>query len=103
MSQGSGPAAKWRHSMPEGIHEELLIDSQWLGAHRGDPALVLIDTRPPAEYWAGHLEGARHFDPFPFHHSDTSEAGLNEFRGQLIWIFSALGISGRETAVFYGR
>jgi thiosulfate/3-mercaptopyruvate sulfurtransferase len=80
---------------------ELLLSPQSLAARSGDPALVLIDTRPAAEYWAGHLEGARHFDPFPFHHSDTGDAAMNEFRGQLAWIFSALGISGRETVVFY--
>jgi thiosulfate/3-mercaptopyruvate sulfurtransferase len=80
---------------------EFLINSEWLLDRRGDPAVVVVDTRPPAEYWAGHLEGARHFDPFPFHHSDTGEAGLNEFHGQLAWIFSALGITGRETVVFY--
>jgi thiosulfate/3-mercaptopyruvate sulfurtransferase len=80
---------------------EFLIGPEWLMAHRGDPDVVLVDTRPPAEYWVGHLEGARHFDPFPFHHSDTGEAGMNEFRGQLAWIFSALGITSRETVVFY--
>jgi thiosulfate/3-mercaptopyruvate sulfurtransferase len=80
---------------------EFLIGSQWLAARSGDPAVVLIDTRPPAQYWAGHLEGARHFDPFPFHHSDTGETGLNEFCGQLAWIFSALGITRLETVVFY--
>jgi thiosulfate/3-mercaptopyruvate sulfurtransferase len=80
---------------------EFLVDSQWLAARSGESAVVLIDTRPPAEYWAGHLEGARHFDPFPFHYSDTGDAAMNEFRGQLSWIFSALGITGRETVVFY--
>jgi thiosulfate/3-mercaptopyruvate sulfurtransferase len=80
---------------------EFLVDGHWLAAHRGDPHVVLVDTRPPADYWAGHLDGARHFDPFPFHHSDTSEGGLREFNGQLAWIFSALGISGLETVVFY--
>lgn len=78
---------------------EFLVDAKWLSAHRGNVAL--IDTRPPADYWAGHLEGALNFDPFPFHHSDTSEAGLREFRGQLAWIFSALGITSNETVVFY--
>jgi thiosulfate/3-mercaptopyruvate sulfurtransferase len=80
---------------------EFLIGPEWLAARRGDPALVLVDTRPPAEYWAGHLEGARHFDPFPFHQSDTGDAAMNEFRGQLAWIFSALGITGHETVMFY--
>jgi thiosulfate/3-mercaptopyruvate sulfurtransferase len=80
---------------------DFLIDAEWLAARRGDPAVVLVDTRPAAEYWAGHLEGARHFDPFPFHHSDTSDTAMNEVRGQLAWIFSVLGITGRETVVFY--
>jgi thiosulfate/3-mercaptopyruvate sulfurtransferase len=80
---------------------EFLVDAKWLAAHRGNAAVVLVDTRPPADYWAGHLEGARHFDPFPFRHSDTSEGGLREFRGQLAWIFSALGITDKDTVVFY--
>ena len=78
---------------------EVLADARWLEAHRG--GVVLIDARPAAEFWAGHLEGARHFDPFPFHHSDTTEAGVREFQGQLGWIFSALGLTGGETAACY--
>ncbi|MGH7838811.1 MAG: sulfurtransferase, partial [Candidatus Binataceae bacterium] len=80
---------------------QYLVDAAWLRAHRDNRDIVLIDTRPAADYWAGHLEGARHFDPFPFHHSDTSEAGLRNFRGQLQWVFSAIGISGKETVVAY--
>src|SRR5579863_3449956 len=80
---------------------QILVDSRWLSEHRTDPSVVLIDTRPAKDFWAGHLRGARHFDPFPFHHTDTSERGLAEFGAQLEWIFSALGISGRETVVFY--
>jgi thiosulfate/3-mercaptopyruvate sulfurtransferase len=82
------------------IGQDLLVDTAWLAARAGD-GLVLIDTRPAADFWQGHLEGARHFDPFPFHHSDTSEPAMREFRGQLEWIFSALGIRGDETVVFY--
>jgi thiosulfate/3-mercaptopyruvate sulfurtransferase len=78
---------------------ELLADSAWLSANRSGAAL--IDTRPAADFWKGHLVGARHFDPFPFHHSDTGEAGLREFRGQLEWVFSALGLTGDETVVCY--
>ncbi|MGH8275147.1 MAG: sulfurtransferase [Steroidobacteraceae bacterium] len=80
---------------------QYLVDAAWLRAHRDNRDIVLIDTRPAADYWAGHLEGARHFDPVPFHHSDTSEAGLRNFRGQLQWVFSAIGISGKETVVAY--
>jgi thiosulfate/3-mercaptopyruvate sulfurtransferase len=80
---------------------EFLVDARWLAEHRNDPDVILVDTRAPADYWAGHLAGARHFDPFPFHHTDTSEAALREFRGQLEWIFSALGIGASATVVCY--
>jgi thiosulfate/3-mercaptopyruvate sulfurtransferase len=80
---------------------KLIVDARWLREHRGDPDVILIDTRPAKDFHAGHLSGARHFDPFPFHHTDTSERGIAEFGAQLKWIFSALGITGRETVVFY--
>ncbi len=80
---------------------QYLVDARWIRERRGDPSVVLIDTRAAAEYWGGHLARARHFDPFPFHYYDTSDKGLKEFRAQLQWIFSALGITGRETVVFY--
>jgi thiosulfate/3-mercaptopyruvate sulfurtransferase len=80
---------------------DILLDGRWLREHYGDSSVVAIDTRPAAEYRAGHLKGARHFDPFPFHHLDTGETGMREFRGQLEWVFSALGITGEETLVCY--
>jgi len=80
---------------------ELIVDARWLREHRDDTSLILVDTRPVKDFHAGHLSGARHFDPFPFHHTDTSERGIAEFGAQLQWIFSALGITGRETVVFY--
>jgi thiosulfate/3-mercaptopyruvate sulfurtransferase len=81
--------------------EKLTVDARWLQERLGDASVILIDTRPAKDYHAGHLSGARHFDPFPFHHTDTSERGVAEFGAQLQWIFSALGITGRETVVFY--
>ena len=74
---------------------------EWIREHRDDAVVILIDTRPAKDFHAGHLRGARHFDPFPFHHTDTSERGIAEFDAQLQWIFSALGIGARETVVFY--
>src|SRR6202040_3996898 len=80
---------------------EKIVDARWLREHRDDADLILIDTRPAKDFRAGHLEGARHFDPFPFHHTDTSERGVAEFGAQLQWIFSALGICEQDTVVFY--
>jgi len=87
--------------MMAGEQNEILVDARWLGAHRTDRDVVLVDTRAPADFRAGHLQGARHFDPFPFHHLDTGASGMREFRAQLEWIFSALGVTGSETLVFY--
>lgn len=80
---------------------DFLADARWFQEHRGDRDLVIVDTRAADDFWAGHLEGARHFDPFPFHCYDSSERGTGEFKGQLAWIFSALGITARKMVVFY--
>jgi thiosulfate/3-mercaptopyruvate sulfurtransferase len=80
---------------------DFLVSAQWLREHRDDPGLVVVDTRSTDDYWKGHLEGARHFDPFPFHSYDTGAHGQAEFRAQLKWIFSTLGITTRHTVVFY--
>jgi thiosulfate/3-mercaptopyruvate sulfurtransferase len=80
---------------------DFIVDARWLNEHRGDANLVIVDTRSGKDFWAGHLAGARHFDPFPFHHSDSSERGTKEFQAQLAWIFSALGIATRHAVVCY--
>jgi thiosulfate/3-mercaptopyruvate sulfurtransferase len=85
----------------QGDQNDILVDAQWLGEHRAGASVVLVDTRPAADFRTGHLPGARHFDPFPFHHADTGDSGMRGFRAQLEWIFSALGITGDETLVFY--
>jgi thiosulfate/3-mercaptopyruvate sulfurtransferase len=81
---------------------QILVDANFLAAHRAQ-ALTLIDTREAHDYWTGHLAGALHFDPFPFHFYDTSPKGTKEFEQQIEWIFSALGITGSETVVFYEK
>jgi len=80
---------------------DFIVDAQWFNEHRNDASLVIVDTRAAKDFWAGHLAGARHFDPFPFHYSDSSERGTSEFKAQLAWIFSALGITTRHIVVFY--
>ncbi len=82
-------------------NETFLATPRFLQDHRNDPDLVIVDTRDQKDYWVGHLEGARHFDPFPFHYYDSSERGTSEFQAQLRWIFSALGITMQSTVLFY--
>jgi thiosulfate/3-mercaptopyruvate sulfurtransferase len=83
------------------MDNQFLVDAAWLTRNAGRDDVVLIDTRLPKEFWAGHLERARHLDPFPFHYYDTSPKAIGEFTAQSEWIFSTLGITGRETVVFY--
>ncbi|WP_425160982.1 rhodanese-like domain-containing protein, partial [Candidatus Binatus sp.] len=54
------------------MNSEKIVDAKWLREHRGDAGVIFVDTRPAKDFHAGHLSGARHFDPFPFHHTDTS-------------------------------
>ncbi len=82
-------------------NSRMLVDARWFREHRRDSDVMFIDTRSAADYWKGHIRGARHFDPFPFHYYNTDERGTAEFRGQLEWILSMLGVTGRETVVFY--
>jgi thiosulfate/3-mercaptopyruvate sulfurtransferase len=82
-------------------NSDFLADGQWMREHRGDPQVIVIDARAPKEYWAGHIAGARHFDPYPFHYYATRAQGLQAFRKQLEWIFGTLGVTGGETVVFY--
>jgi thiosulfate/3-mercaptopyruvate sulfurtransferase len=83
------------------MDNQFLVDAGWMAQNAWRDDVILIDTRAPKDFWAGHLERARHLDPFPFHYYDTSPKAIGEFTAQSEWIFSTLGISGRETVVFY--
>ena len=85
---------------------DFLVDARWLGEHRpsehpNDAGVVIVDTRAAKDFHAGHIAGARHFDPFPFHYADSGEHAAKEAKDQLRWIFSALGITTKHTVVCY--
>jgi thiosulfate/3-mercaptopyruvate sulfurtransferase len=66
----------------------------------GEP-IVLIDTRDPATYAAGHLAGAVNIhDIFTYLATSTPE-GVAAMREKFAAIFGAAGLSGKETAVVY--
>lgn len=77
------------------------VDAAWLQARPASSGVVLVDTRPAAEYWSGHLPGARHFDPTAFPLTDTGEKSIQRLETQLAWAFSALGIAADSLVVFY--
>ncbi len=65
------------------------------------PGVVVIDTRSPDAYAAGHIPGAVNVhDIFTYLATSTPE-GMSELRTKFAEAFGAAGLSGAETAVCY--
>ena len=63
--------------------------------------IVIIDTRSPEAFAAGHIPNAVNIhDIFTFLASSTPE-GIDELKSKFADIFGAAGLSGYETAVLY--
>ena len=79
----------------------VLISASELVALMQSEPVVLIDTRDADTYAAGHIPGAVNLrEIFTFLATSTAE-GLAELKGTFAQHFGAVGLSGRETAVFY--
>ncbi len=63
--------------------------------------LLLVDTRPFAEYSGGHIQGAVNIDLFQFHWIDTSKRGIRDFERQSRILFSNMGVKKNQQVVFY--
>lgn len=79
-----------------------LATEDWLASHRDADNLIVIDTRPSADYWAGHLPGARHLDASLLTLQRTDAASITRFQGLLGWALSALGIARESRVLVYG-
>lgn len=79
----------------------VLIEPAELQALMATEPMVVIDTRDPAVYAAGHLPGAVNLrDIFTFLATSDAE-GLATLKEKFAALFGAAGLSGRETAVLY--
>lgn len=77
---------------------EALVSPEQLSAMEG---VVIIDTRAPEAYAAGHIPGAVNLHDI-FTYLATSDAeGLTAMREKFAAAFGAAGLSGAETAVLY--
>ena len=64
-------------------------------------SLVILDTRAPEEYAAGHIRGAVNVrEIFTFLATSNAE-GLKALAGTFAELFGAAGISGDERVVIY--
>lgn len=81
-------------------HNILITPRQLLGITESLPAVV-IDTRSPEAFAAGHIPGAVNLhDIFTFL-AMSSKEGLEELRDKFAAAFGAAGLSGEEVAVIY--
>lgn len=80
---------------------EVLISPEELHDLKSSAPVVLIDTRDAATYAAGHIPGAINLrDIFTFLATTTAE-GLQALKENFVKHFGEIGLSGKETAVFY--
>ncbi len=81
--------------------EKVLVTPADLEPMLGKPDVVVVDTRSPDAYAAGHIPGAVNIhDIFTYLAMSTPE-GMSELKGKFAEIFGAAGLSGAETAVIY--
>ena len=83
------------------MSDKVLLDPAELSGMLGRPEVVVIDTRAPAAYEAGHIPGAVNLhDIFTYLATSTPE-GMAELRNKFANAFGSAGLGGEETAVIY--
>lgn len=81
--------------------EKVLVTPAELSDMTTSEPIVVIDTRDPATYAAGHIAGAVNVhDIFTYLATSTPE-GVAAMREKFAGVFGAAGLSGEETAVVY--
>ena len=83
------------------MSEKVLVTPAELSAFITSEPTVIIDTRDPATYAAGHLPNAVNVhDIFTYLATSTPE-GVAAMREKFAGVFGAAGLSGNETAIVY--
>ncbi len=80
--------------------DKVLVTPAELQAMMG-PDVVIIDTRSPAAYAAGHIPSAVNVHEIFTYLATSTPEGMAELRGKFAAAFGAAGLSGAETAVCY--
>ena len=79
----------------------VLISPAELVALQAATPVVIIDTRDPDTYAAGHIPGAVNLREIFTYLATSSPEGLKELESTFAAALGAVGLSGKETAVFY--
>jgi thiosulfate/3-mercaptopyruvate sulfurtransferase len=80
---------------------EVLISAKDLEAMGKSEPIVLIDTRNPDAYAAGHIPGAVNLHEIFTYLATSTPEGIAELKSKFAEAFGAAGLSGKETAVVY--
>ncbi|HEY4918676.1 MAG TPA: sulfurtransferase [Xanthobacteraceae bacterium] len=83
------------------MSEKVLITPAELSDSLKSEPIVLIDTRDPATYAAGHLPGAVNIHDIFTYLATSTPDGVAAMREKFAAIFGNAGLSGKETAVVY--
>ena len=83
------------------MSDKVLITAAELSDSLKSEPIVLIDTRDPATYAAGHLPGAVNIHDIFTYLATSTPDGVAAMREKFAAIFGAAGLSGKETAVVY--
>ncbi|MEO9776531.1 sulfurtransferase [Roseibium sp.] len=78
-----------------------LISASGLESLVASEPCVVIDTRAPEAYAAGHIPGAVNLHDIFTYLATSSPEGIAELRGKFAEEFGSVGLSGAETAVIY--
>jgi len=81
--------------------DKVLVTPAELSEMMASPGTVVIDTRNPESYAAGHIPGAVNIHDIFTYLATSTPDGVAEMRDKFAAIFGAAGLSGDETAVIY--
>lgn len=80
---------------------EVLISASELSTMMKSVPVIVIDTRNPDAYAAGHIPGAVNLHDIFTYLATSTPDGIAELKSKFADAFGATGLSGKETAVFY--
>jgi len=80
---------------------DVLITAGELAEFLTKEPCVIIDTRNPEAYGAGHLPGAVNVHEIFTYLATSTPEGMAELKTKFADAFGAVGLSGKETAVIY--
>lgn len=81
--------------------EKVLVTPAELSEMLSSPTTVVIDTRNPEAYAAGHIPGAVNIHEIFTYLATSTPEGVKEMSEKFAAAFGAAGLSGEETAVIY--